>query len=71
MENIMEENKNLEQMTKEVSDLLFDAKSLLDILCDIIDCDRKEDFLLSSAIKNIDNAFNCIEDCRKLISNAE
>ena len=64
----MEENKNLEQMAKEVSDLLFDAKSLLDILCDIIDGDRKEDFLVSLAIKNIDRAFNRIEECRMIIS---
>lgn len=64
----MEENKNLEQMTKEASDLLYEAKSLLDILYDIIDGDRKEDFLVSSAIKNIDRAFNRIEECRMIIS---
>ena len=64
----METQKNLENLTKEVSDLLFESKNLLEILYDIVEGERKEDFLVSSLTKNIDKAFCCIENCRNMIS---
>ena len=64
----MEDSKNLEELTKRISNNLFDTISLLDILRDIIAGSRKEDVLVSSIQNNIRNAFNDIESCRKLIS---
>lgn len=64
----MEEKKNLEVLTREVSHLLYDSKNLLEILSEIIDGNRKEDFLVNSVIKNINNAFDTIENCRMMIS---
>lgn len=64
----MEEIKNLEQLTAEVSNLLLDSKNLLEILEDIVEGERKEYFLVASLQKNISKAFDDIEICRELIS---
>ena len=64
----MEENKNLEELTRNISDKLLDSMSMLEILRDIIDGKQKEDFLVSSTLKNIEQSFNDIEKCRNLIS---
>ena len=64
----MEKRKNLEQITSEVSDLLYESKNLLEILCEITDGERKEDFLVSSALQNISKAFISIENARTMIS---
>ena len=64
----MEEFKNLEELTKNISDKLLDSISMLEILRDIIDGEQKEDFLISNSLKNIKQSFNDIEKCRELIS---
>ena len=64
----MEEFKNLEELTKNISDKLLDSISMLEILRDIIEGELKEDFLISSTHKNIKQSFNDTEKCRKLIS---
>lgn len=64
----MEEPKNLEELTKKISNDLIDTINLLDILEEILEGKRKEDFLVNSIKKNVRNAFNNIESCRQLIS---
>jgi len=64
----MEEKKNLEQLTAEISNKLYDSINLLEILEEIAECNRKEGFLVSSLLKNINQAFNDIETCRQMIS---
>ena len=64
----MEEFKNLEELTKNISNKLLDSISMLEILLDIIDGEQKEDFLVSSTLKNIKQSFNDIEKCRQLVS---
>lgn len=67
----MEEFKNLENLTAKISKDLFETISLLDILEEIIDGERKESFLVSSMQERIYNAFSDIEECRKLIANPD
>ncbi len=67
----MEETKNLKELTAKISKNLFDTISILDIFEEIIDGERKESFLVSSMQKRIHNAFNDIEECRKLIANPD
>jgi len=64
----MEELKNLEQLTAEISNQLFDSLNILEIFEEIVECDRKEGFLITSLQKNIDKAFKYTEMCRELIS---
>ena len=64
----MEEIKNLAEQTEEISNLLLDSLTLLELLEDVVDGEQKEYFLVSAIQKNIDKAFCNIEDCRRLIS---
>jgi len=67
----MEETKNLKELTSKISNNLLETISILDILEEIIDGERKEGFLVSSMQMRIHNAFNDIEECRKLIANPD
>lgn len=67
----MEEIKNLKELTKRISNNLLETISVLDILEEIIDGKRQESFLVSSMQDRIYNAFNDIEECRKLIANPD
>lgn len=62
-EIIMEETKNLRDLTKRISNNLLETISVLDILEEIIDGKRQESFLVSSMQDTIYNAFNDIEEC--------
>ena len=64
----MERTKNLAELTKNISDKLFDSINLLEILEEVVEGERKEYFLVSTLQKNIEAAFDEIEDCRQLIS---
>jgi len=64
----MEEKKNLEQLTAEISNQLYDSIALLEILEDSFEGARKEGFLVSTLQNNINKAFNNIETCRQMIS---
>ena len=64
----MEERKNLEQLTTDISDVLYDSINLLDILDDVVDGERKAYFLVSTLQKNIKKAFDDVETCRQMIS---
>ena len=64
----MERTKNLAELTKNISDKLFDSINLLEILEEVVEGERKEYFLVSTLQKNIEEAFDDIEDCRQLIS---
>ena len=64
----MSDDKNLENITKNISDKILDSVYSLEILQYIIDGECKEYFLLSIALKNLNEAFNDVESCRKLIS---
>ena len=64
----MEEIKNLEQLTTDISDVLYESINLLEILEDVVDSSRKECFLVSTLQKNIKKAFDDVETCRQMIS---
>lgn len=64
----MEEHKNLKDLTSKISNDLYATINLLDILEELFSGNRKEGFLVSSMQKRIHNAFNDIEECRKLIA---
>lgn len=64
----MENTKNLSELTKEISNNILNSLILSEILKDIIDGNAKEDILISYIYKNIKNAFDNIELCRKAIS---
>ena len=64
----MEEMKNLEKLTTDISDALYDSINLLDILDDVVDGERKAYFLVSTLQKNIKKAFDDVETCRQMIS---
>ena len=65
---LMDNTKNLTELTTEISKDLLNAIVFSEILKDIIDGETKEDILISNIYKNIKNAFNNIEICRKIIS---
>ncbi len=65
---LMDNTKNLTELTTEISRDLLNAIVFSEILKDIIDGETKEDILISNIYKNIKNAFNIIEICRKIIS---
>lgn len=65
---LMDNTKNLTELTTEISRDLLNAIVFSEILKDIIDGETKEDILISNIYKNIKNAFNNIEICRKIIS---
>lgn len=67
----MEDTKNLKNLTAKISNNLLETISVLDILEEIIDGERKESFLVSSMQERIHNAFSDIEECRKLIANPD
>ena len=67
----MEEYKNLKELTTKISNNLYNTINLLDILEEIVEGRRKEDFLISSMKKQVREAFDNIESCRQLISNAD
>ena len=64
----MEEKKNLEQLTAEISNQLFDSITLLKILEDALEGKRKEELLVTSLQNKINQAFNYTETCRQMIS---
>lgn len=64
----MENNKNLEEITKEISNLLLDCITLLEIFEEVSDGEPKEYFFINSLQKNINMAFEYIEQSRCLIS---
>lgn len=67
----MEESKNLKELTAKVYNDILNTLYLLEILEEIVDGDRKEDFLVLTAKNNIHNTFDNIEHCRKLISTTD
>ena len=67
----MENNKNLAELTKEVSSLLLNCITLVEIFYEITDGNRKECFIINSLNKNIKTAFDYIEESRQLISDPD
>lgn len=67
----MEKNKNLEELTKEVSHLLINCIYLLEIFEEISEGERKQHFLINSLQKDIRLAFDYLEQGRLLISNPD
>lgn len=67
----MGNNKNLKELTKEVSNLLLNCINLLEIFDEISGGKRKECFLINALQEDIKTAFNYTEQCRNLISNPD
>lgn len=67
----MDETKNLEELTTEISNQFLDSVYILDILEEIAECDTKECFLISLLKNNVHKSFKTMEACRKLISFAD
>lgn len=64
----MEEKKNLETLSENVSDKILESIYLIEILDELYDGCGKEGILLTSLKRNMKSAFEAIEDCRKMIS---
>ncbi len=67
----MKRDKNLKDLSTKIARELLEAISLIDILEDIIDGDRKSEALVSLIRKNIKTAFYDNEEKRHLISPVE
>lgn len=64
----MEEQKNLQQMTEEISDKLLETRYLLDILDELVNNDAKMHTIVLQSNKNIKFSFDMVEKCRTMIS---
>ncbi len=67
----MEENKNLADLSKDISNNLCDTLAAIEILYDLIDGEVKDCYLINTIQKNVKSSFDNIEICRKLISNPD
>ena len=67
----MEENKNLADLSKDISNNLCDTLAAIEILYDLNDGKVKECHLLNTIQKNVRLSFENIEICRKLISHPD
>ncbi len=67
----MEENKNLADLSKEISYNLCDTLAAIEILYDMIGGKVKECYFINTIQKNVRSSFDNIEICRKLISNPD
>ena len=61
------ENKNIENLTKEISCLIYDSQSLCEILMES-DLERQKGTLVDIINKNLHLAFEYTEKCRQMIS---
>jgi hypothetical protein len=64
----MEERINLQNLTREISSNLVEAKHLLEALEEL---DIKQGTILAIALRNIKTAFDKTEKCREIISMPE
>lgn len=64
-----EQNQNLEQLCKSISNKIIDSKNIAELLFESIDLDKHAGTIVLIITKNLKNAFNEIEICRKFISN--
>ena len=64
----MENSKNLEELSAEISSKLVDSLAIIDILSDIFEGNYKEDTLLCFLKNNVKSAFTLIEQSRSMIS---
>ena len=63
----MENQTNLAQLSRDISDKLLDSMNLLSTLEEIIENEAREETLLSIIQNNIKSAFEEIEQCRQMI----
>ena len=64
----MENDKNIVELNRDISNKLLDSFYLLEILEELSNYDAKEGILLSLVKNNIKSAFDNIEKCRSMIS---
>ncbi len=69
MEN--EKQRNLSEISRDISDMLLESFRLLEILEELIAGEAKEDLLISIVKNNVESAFKDIEKCREMISVAD
>ena len=63
----METDKNLAELSRDISDKLINTKILLEILQEMAMNDAQIGTMISVILNNINDAFNNIEKCRHKI----
>ena len=63
----MEKEKNLAELTRDISNSLLNSINLLEILKEITDIDSKTGTVLTLIQNNLNSAFENLENCRHKI----